>query len=417
MPKELEKDTMVAALEANSHHIAVETQEVYESLPEIRETVEKRARNTRLCNPTTPDELAEIAKKTAQEVNSAVYGRRHQELAERYEQEQQSATRSHAKKEMANKLKSLREEKHIRKDGSEVMVVGNVKTRTETARDYTKIKYADDSFGWNQGDKRAVIDTIRSKPEFRNAKVKIIDRENKPIDHRQNAICHAEMQFLAHCKQANINHKDYVGGISKPACVKCDNALLSNIRALGDGIAKDYNGADIPSPSDARDDYSGRKLSRYAVKPEDWIDPDSMTPLHEFVNDKKTFTHNVTKSKHYGFRPEVSKPNIRKNTLQDPMGTLKRQTPKTVHKQAKKRITAQLSPGGIAETIIKHYDRKPSAEAGTLIHINPIPIRRAAPPAQQLLCIQRVHKRSLGSRTYVLRDQTYLVAHTQDPRA
>jgi hypothetical protein len=342
------------------------------------ETEDQRVLNRRRRNQATPDELKEVANKTAQEVNSAVYNRRHQELAERYENEKQSATKPRVKAEMSNKLKSLEQQEFMdtvamfsRKDGSEVLVVGNVKTRTEAAKDPSKIKYADNGFGWSQADKQVIVDTIRSKPEFRDANIKIIDLVDKPANARQNAVSHAEMQWLSYCQRNNVNHKDYVGGISKPACVSCDTALSSNIRALGDGIVKDHTGTDMPSLHDVKDAYSGRKLSRYPVKPEDWVHPSSVTPTHEVINDKKRFTHNVTKDKLYGAKPELVKPNIRKSTVHHPIATAKRQNLNSLSKNVKKHTHAQASVGSFIETIIEHHDREAFADANTLIHVEP----------------------------------------------
>jgi hypothetical protein len=341
-------------------------------------TLNDNALSSKAQNALAPDNLKDVTRKTAQDINKAVYARRHQKLGEQYAKDLRAATSARTRAEINNKIKSLNTQEFMdtvamfsRKDGSEVLVVGNVKTRTDTAKDPGKIKYASDGYGWSRADKKAVVDTIRNTPEFRNARIKIIDAVDKATDAQQNAVRHAEMQFISHCKQAKLNHMEYVGGISKPTCIACDRVLSPNIRALGDGIVKDKAGLDRTPDRQARDTYSMRKPSRYAVKEQDWKEPSSVGPTHEVISSKKTVTHNVTKDKFYSAKPELTKPNIRKATLANPGETLARQTPKSIHKNMRKHINARGSLGSAIENIVENYDRPAHAEAKTLIHNKP----------------------------------------------
>jgi hypothetical protein len=316
-------------------------------------------------NPTPPDQLKDIARQTAQDINDAVFRRRHTAVRERYTE---TGT--------AKKLDRLDQEKFMdtvatfaRKDGSEVIVVGNIETRTEVGKSLANTQYEPDAFGWSHADKRSVVEAVRSKPEFRHAKVKIIDAIGTATTPQENSRRHAEMQFLSHCRQSNISHNRYVGGISKPACASCDAGLSNQIRALSDGIMKDSKGVD--RISDSRDTYSGRKLQRYSVRDDAWVEPDSIGPTHTVASSKKTIIHNVHKDNHYSAKPELTKPNIRKVTVTHPVETLKRQTTKSAHKNVKKMTRAHGSVGNTIESIIEHHDRPKFADADTLIHIKP----------------------------------------------
>jgi hypothetical protein len=316
-------------------------------------------------NPTSPERLKDVAKQTAQDINDAVFKRRHTAIRERY-----------AEAGTPKKLSQLDKEKHmdtvamfVRKDGSEVLVVGNIKTRTEVGRSLANMQYESDSFGWSHADKRSVVEAVRSKPEFRHAKVKIIDAIATAATPQENARRHAEMQFLSHCRQSNINHSQYVGGISKPACTSCDAGLSNQIRGLSDGIMKDSKGVD--RISDNLDAYSGRKLQRYSVKDDAWVEPDSVGPTHTVASSKKRIIHNVHKDNYYSAKPELTKPNIRKATITHPVETFGRQTPKSIHKSVKKMTRAHGLVGNLIESIVEHHDRPKYAEAETLIHIEP----------------------------------------------
>ena len=102
-------------------------------------------------NTLAPDDLKNVTRKTAQDINKAVYAHRHRELGEQYARDLSNATNPRIRAEINNKIKSLHTQEFMdtvamfsRKDGSEVLVVGNVKTRTATAKDPGKIKYATD---------------------------------------------------------------------------------------------------------------------------------------------------------------------------------------------------------------------------------------------------------------------------------